>query len=95
MSGVEWSALAITDLETIDDYWSGYSEAAAERVADRIERAAAFLATMPNAGPALRTQEARKWSVAATRYVLVYRAIDSGIEVLRVYHNQQDWMADL
>jgi toxin ParE1/3/4 len=91
---VEWSDLAIVDLEAIDDYWMAYSEAAAEDVADKIERAAQFLTTMPKAGPALRREEVRKWRVGSTPYVLIYRVLAERIEVLRIHHGRQDWKRD-
>lgn len=93
MRAVEWSDLAIIDLEEIDDYWIDYSEEAAEEVSIKIESAAAFLATMPGAGPAIGERDARKWSVATTRYVIVYRVLENSIEVLRVHHESQNWRA--
>lgn len=94
MKIVEWSDRAIVDLEEIDDYWLQYSETAAEEISLKIEKAATFLATMPRAGPAIRGRAARKWSVPTTRYLLVYRVIDVGIEVLRVHHGRQNWTGD-
>ncbi len=94
MSPVQWSDLAIADLRDIDDYWSGYDAASAERVASLIEAASAFLATMPSAGPALRRNDARKWLVGSTPYLLIYRVLDSGIEILRVRHGRENWDAD-
>lgn len=91
MKTVGWSDRAIVDLEEIDDYWLQYSETAAEENSLKIEKAAEFMATMPRAGPAVRGRAARKWSVATTRYLLVYRVIDDGIEVLRVHHGSQNW----
>lgn len=94
MIDVEWSDLAIADLREIDDYWSACSLDSAERVAARIEAAAAFLATMPRAGPVLRRSDARKWTVATTPYVIVYRVADTSIDVLRVHHAKQDWFVE-
>ena len=94
MTRVAWSDEAIADLEAIDDYWATYSEDRAEQVAARIEKAAAFLSTMPHAGPAFDRPAARKWQVALTMYVLIYRIADHGIDVLRVHHGREDWRAD-
>jgi len=91
MTAVLWSDLANADLEAIDDYWVGYGQDAAERVSARIEAAAAFLATMPRAGPVLKRQAARKWRIGQTPYVLIYRVTDLGIEVLRIRHGREDW----
>ncbi|WP_229726751.1 type II toxin-antitoxin system RelE/ParE family toxin [Sphingomonas alpina] len=71
-----------------------YSEAAAGERADKIERAARFLTTMPRAGPALRREEVRKWRVGSTPYVLIYRVLAERIDVLRIHHGRQDWKRD-
>ena len=94
MNVVKWSALAIADLEDIDDYWMRYSESSAERIISQIERAGDFLTTMPRAGPMLRRSEGRKWKVAATPYLLIYRILDDSIEILRVHHGSQNWTSE-
>ncbi|MDO7841684.1 type II toxin-antitoxin system RelE/ParE family toxin [Sphingomonas immobilis] len=91
MSQIFWSDLAIADLQDIDDYWSQHSLDVAERMADRIEHAAAFLVTAPRAGPAIPDSEARKWGVASTPYLLVYRLKEPAIEILRIHHGRQNW----
>jgi toxin ParE1/3/4 len=93
MRSVEWSDLAILDLEKIDDYWIDYSEEAAEEISIKIERAAEFLTTMPGAGPGIGERDARKWSVSTTRYVIMYRVLPTSIEILRVAHESQNWTA--
>lgn len=89
---VEWTAPAIADLYAIDDYWSAYAIGSAERVLELIETAAAFLSTMPSAGPLIERSVARKWRVAHTSYLPIYRIRDERIEILRVRHGREDWM---
>ena len=96
MNPVEWSDPAVADLHAID-YLSPHSESAAERIADKIERAAAFLATMPGARPIPRRLDARKWRVATTPYLLIYliyRVHRDRIEGLRVHHGSEDWLPE-
>jgi toxin ParE1/3/4 len=93
MRTVEWSDPAIVDLEEIDDYWSAYSHDAADRVTATIERAATFLTTTPAAGPRVRGANARKWRVAATDYILLYRVSAHTIEVLRIRHARENWIS--
>jgi len=50
-----------------------------------------FLAGLPEAGPALEGREARKWRVAGTNYLLIYRLVPDGIQVLRVQYAREDW----
>ena len=90
MSRVVWTPLASGDLETIDDYLADHSIDAAEEVAAKIEAAASFLLDVPHAGTPLDSQKARKWRIASTPYLLVYRPV-AEIEVLRVYHARQNW----
>ncbi|MDY7523789.1 type II toxin-antitoxin system RelE/ParE family toxin [Sphingomonas sp. AAP5] len=92
MRTVEWSDPAIADLEEIDDYWSAYSPDAAERIAALIEEAAEFVAATPAAGPAIPEVDARKWRVAPTDYLLLYRVSDTHIEVLRIRHARENWI---
>lgn len=94
MTGISWSDEAIADLEAIDDHWASHSEARAEQVIERTERAAAFLATMPHAGTALDRSVARKWRVMQTMYILIYRIIDDRIDVLRVHHGREVWQVE-
>ena len=91
MNRIEWTGTAIADLYDIDDYWSAYSNDAAERVADRIQAAAAFLGTMPRAGPVLRREDARKWRIPASPYILIYRVLDDRIQILRIRHGRENW----
>ncbi|TPG56624.1 type II toxin-antitoxin system RelE/ParE family toxin [Sphingomonas glacialis] len=92
MRTVEWSDPAIADLEEIDDYWSAYSPEAAESIAALIEKAADFLAVSPAAGPMIPEVDARKWRVAPTHYILLYRVTDAHIEVLRIRHARENWI---
>ena len=91
MIDIEWTERAVADLYDIDDYWAAYSDDTAARMADRIEAAAAFLATMPRAGPALQRHDARKWRVPASPYILIYRVARDSIQILRVRHGRENW----
>jgi plasmid stabilization system protein ParE len=91
MRRVVWTPLANGDLEAIDDYLADYSIESAEEVATKIETAASFLLEVPHAGTPFDSQKARKWRVAGTPYLLVYRPVADDIEVLRVYHARQNW----
>jgi plasmid stabilization system protein ParE len=90
MSRLLWSLAAQSDLEIIDEYWSAYSEDAAEAVLTKIERAAQFLLEIPRAGPMLDRGDARKWRAAGTNYILIYRCTDT-VEILRVHHMRENW----
>jgi plasmid stabilization system protein ParE len=91
MNRVVWTPLASGDLEAIDDYLAEYSVESAEEIAAKIEAAASFLLNVPHAGTPFDSQKARKWRVATTPYLLVYRPVADHIEILRVYHARQNW----
>jgi plasmid stabilization system protein ParE len=91
MRRVEWAGSAEWDLQAIDDYWCTYGTERADEILEAIRRAGDFLAGLPEAGPTLEGREARKWRVAGTYYVLIYRLVPDGIQVLRVQHAREDW----
>jgi plasmid stabilization system protein ParE len=85
-----WTIEARQDLAAIDDYYFDLGPEYAMRVGRAAIAAARFLAERPEAGPAL-SDRARKWRVKGTDYVLIYRPVRQGIQVLRVHHARQNW----
>jgi plasmid stabilization system protein ParE len=85
-----WTIEARQDLAAIDDYYFTLNPDHALRVGRAAIAAARFLAERPEAGPVL-VEGARKWRVRGTDYILIYRPVSQGIEVLRVYHAKQNW----
>ena len=57
-------------------------------------RAGLFLADYPQAGEEVAPDH-RRWRVPRTRYILIYRLVPDGVEVLRVRHERENWLADL
>jgi plasmid stabilization system protein ParE len=54
-------------------------------------RAAGFIAQFPHAGEAIAGTSVRKWRVAHTPYVLLYRPSRHMIEIARLVHHARDW----
>jgi plasmid stabilization system protein ParE len=90
MRRAQWTIDARQDLAAIDDYYFDLNPEHTLRVGRAAIAAARFLAERPEAGPSL-TADARKWRVRGTDYVLIYRPVKQGIEVLRVHHARQNW----
>jgi toxin ParE1/3/4 len=90
VSRAYWTRLAQADLAAIDDYYERLNPDFALRVARKAIAASRFLADHPRAGPEI-DPGIRKWRVPTTDYILVYRVVGGGIEVVRVYHAQQQW----
>jgi len=91
MKRVDWTEPAESDLQAIDDYWCGHSVERADQMLETIRKAGDFLAGLPKAGPALEKDDARKWSVGGTNYILIYRLAGDSVQILRVHHSQEDW----
>ena len=90
MNQAIWSAPARADLADIDDYYHDLAPDYARRVGRIALAAAQFLAEHPKAGPSLADGR-RKWRVAQTPYVLIYRPVPGGVRILRVQHGSSDW----
>lgn len=87
---------AIEDLEEISDYIAEHNQAAALRFLQAVEDSFQLLERLPLAGRVCRFRSpdlagVRKRVVDGfRRYVIYYRPIDDGIEVLRVLHGSRD-----
>jgi toxin ParE1/3/4 len=88
---VWWSPEAKADLDRIDDYFAGRDPIHADQVTMLAIAAAQFLAQNPEAGPILQRTRQRKWRVAKTRYILVYRPDGDILRINRVFHAARDW----
>jgi len=86
---------AILDLEEISDYLYQFSPLAASRFLDEADATIHRLELFPKLGRACRFRNltlagVRKRLIHGTRYMLYYRPIDDGIEVLRILHGSRD-----
>jgi toxin ParE1/3/4 len=87
---------AKADLIEIADYIAEDNPEAAERFLDAAEAAFAMIASLPSVGRTFRFQSTRAqglrgWPVEGfARYLIVYRADDSLIEIVRVVHGSRD-----
>jgi toxin ParE1/3/4 len=93
---VQKMSLAKADLIAIADYIAADNPEAAERFLDAAEAAFGFIASMPSVGRAYRVQSPaaqgmRVWRVEGfERYLILYRALESGLEIVRVLHGSRD-----
>lgn len=91
MIPVKWSRDAQRDLAGIDDYYRPLNSAAALKIARSAVGAARFLAGNPSAGEQLADGNVRRWRVARTPYLLLYRPEPAALRILRVIHASRDW----
>lgn len=90
-SGVVWAPGARIDLARIDDYYAGRDLDFANRTARNAVAAAQFLLANPFAGPKVEGTAYRKWHVAESPCLLIYRPERSTIHIVRVHRVREDW----
>lgn len=73
------------------EYLTQYGASLADHGLEAVIDATYFLLQNPYAGPSLDYRDWRKWRPRRQRYVLLYRPIAEGIEVVRVRHERNDW----
>jgi toxin ParE1/3/4 len=78
------------DLLDIWGYIAQDSPAAADRLLDRIDRALAVLADFPRLGPLREDIGIGACYHVVGRYLIFYRDIGDGIEVVRVVHGMRN-----
>ena len=93
MSRARWTARARADLADIDDYYRSIAPDFALRVGREALAAARFLAAHPAAGPAFGGGT-RKWRIRSTHYLLIYRIVTGGIEIVRLRNTHENWRTD-
>jgi len=95
-SQIQKTPQAAADLIDIASYIAEDNLDAAERFLDAAEEAFALLASMPSMGRAVNFQSPaaqgiRVWRVRGfERYLIFYRAVAHGIEIVRVLHAARD-----
>ncbi len=86
MGLVRRTELSKLDYHRIHDYIAADNELAADKLLETLDEKVALLSDMPGAGGARPDlgKNVRTWAVG--NYLLLYRPIEGGIELLRVIH---------
>ncbi|MGH2587886.1 MAG: type II toxin-antitoxin system RelE/ParE family toxin [Dehalococcoidia bacterium] len=90
MSSVSLSAPARRDIDDIIDYIATDSPRAAERVRVQLQATCELLAATPQAGRRRDELGSGIRSFPVGSYVIFYRPIDGGVEIIRVLHGRRD-----
>lgn len=93
MPGIVVSPLAQTDINEIWDYIARDSIRNADRFIDRIEQRFGLLAANPRLGVARDDLRAGLRRFGYARYLIYYRIIRGGVEIVRVVHGARDQLA--
>ena len=86
-----WSPAAKSDLAALHEFYREISPDHAFTVTALAVRAARLLAERPKLGPAVGDGDHRKWRVAKTDHILIYRVDGRTLRISRVFHAAQDW----
>lgn len=91
MSTLTWAPRARQDLIAIWNYYAARNPDAADRLLDEIERVARLLAENPTMGVGRNELGAGvRTFVAARIFVVAYRVLEDGVDVLAVVHHARD-----
>ena len=95
MASAIWTGPAFEDIGGLCDYIALDNPVAAEQMAERLTKQAGALAEHPMQGKAVPWKESglRMWPIG--NYIIFYRPIGQGIEVVRVLHGARDYMTIL
>ena len=91
MSRCVFSEQSLRDFQQISDYIAADSAANANRLVDRLEALCFRLADQPRMG-VLRPEsgpDIRTFAVPSTPYVIFYRPIDDGVQILHIRHGNR------
>ncbi|AUT03050.1 plasmid stabilization protein [Nostoc sp. CENA543] len=81
---------ASRDLSDIIDYFAYRNIDAGERFIDEFEKKCKYLANFPNMGRSYSNIRVDLRGLPLDGYVILYRVIDSGIEIVRVVSGYRD-----
>ena len=91
MKRVEWTDAAIDDLNGIKAYLSQVSPELAQDCLRKLILSAHWLCDYPYAGPLIGYRKWRKWKPKGQSYILIYKPDPTGISIVRVRHERNDW----
>lgn len=88
---IDWTPLAIAQLQSIYEYIAQDSATGAERVLEQIFAGAERLESYLNMGRPGRVEGTRELVIAGTPFVIPYRIRQNHVEVLAVFHASRKW----
>lgn len=95
MIEIAWSGPALADLRSIDAWLTREaSKEQAVRTLAAIRLRVQFLQNFPHGGRPFLRHDFRVLRVVPTPYLIIYRLTGSGIEILRLRHEREDWQVE-
>src|SRR3954447_26672550 len=90
MSALRFTSEAASDLNDVHDYLAQRNPATAARVVQEFERVCRLLAQFPLMGARRDTLLPGMRSFPSGNYIIFYRPLDDGVEILRIVHGSRD-----
>lgn len=90
---IVWAEAAQADLAAASHYYAEVDPAFAAIILPKAIATARFLAANRHVGSPIENLPHRKWRVAGTPLLMIYRKTPTGIFIARVPHNRADWQA--
>ena len=95
MIRLSWAVPALADLRRIDAWLEGEtSPEIAIRTLATIRARSKFLMDFPRGGPPLVSKDYRIFRVHDTPYLIAYRIAADHVEILRIFHEREDWQLE-
>jgi toxin ParE1/3/4 len=91
MSRYVINVLASRDIDEISEYFAGVSLAAGDRFFQGFNRKCKQLVAFPNSGKSYADIHPCLRGLSLENYVIFYRILDDGIEILRVVNGRRDF----
>ena len=88
---IDYAARYFPQLEDVHARTAADNPAAATRIVDRIKKAVERLLDFPALGRPGRVDGTRELVVPGAPYIVPYRLVGDGVQILALIHNAQRW----
>lgn len=91
LTRVRWTRTALRDLVAIGEYIEQDNPIAARSVVSRLHQACERLTEFPERGRIGRVEGTRELVIPRLSFIIVYRLVPDGIELLTIVHGAQQY----
>lgn len=88
---VIWSPTARREISDVFNYLVVRNPDAAVKITETIENTVALLYDNPLMGRKSERTPSRELVIPRTNYIVIYRVMETELEILSVYHAKQNW----
>ncbi|RJQ45748.1 MAG: type II toxin-antitoxin system RelE/ParE family toxin [Gammaproteobacteria bacterium] len=88
---LEWTRLAVKDIQEAGHFIASDNPSAARRMAQRVREAVEHLVDQPNIGRPGRVQGTRELVISGTPFIAIYWVRGDAVTILRLLHHARQW----